>query len=302
MKKAKKIKKPVLMPRKDLMIISNAYHKNGLDGLLTELKISLNKLEKYPDQVNKTNTWYYNFTKMHNFVLDLKQGNKIKKLPCTIFRKDGNKKLPFYAFSTLPLFSCPGMGTCGKFCYSLKAWRYPASYSRQLMNFILLDICPELITQAFHKIKLNSDLRLYVDGDFKTSSDLNFWTQLLEQRLDINSYGYSKSWQLFLDYKKPFAPNYTLNLSSGSIYEHLKNDMEKLSCTRGEFIAVKSNVKQKKNNTNWLEYSREVRRSAKDQGINKVFVCPGLCGSCTKSGHACGSDRFKDVIIAIGIH
>jgi len=301
MKKAKKIKKPVFMPKKDLMILSNAYNKHGLDGLLTELSIHQLRLEQYPDQ-HKTNTWLYNVTKMQSFVFDLMTGNKIDKMPYSVFNKSGNKKLPFYAFSTLPLFSCPGMGICAKFCYSLKAWRYPSAYFRQLMNFILLDICPELIEQAFHKIKLNSDLRLYVDGDFKNASDLIFWMQLLEQRLDINSYGYSKSWELFLNYKKPFAPNYTLNLSSGSIYGHLKNDMLKLSCVRGEFIAVKSNVKQKKNNKNWLEYSREVRRSAKDQGINKVFVCPGQCGSCTKMGHACGLDSFKDIIIAIGIH
>ena len=114
-------------------------------------------------------------------------GNKIKKMPYSIFNKSGNKKLPFYTFSTLPLFSCPGMGICAKFCYSLKAWRYPSAFFRQLMNFILLDICPELIENAFHKIKLNSDLRLYVDGDFKNASDLKFWMQLLEQRLDIKS-------------------------------------------------------------------------------------------------------------------
>jgi len=62
----------------------------------------------------------------------------------------GNQKLPFAAFSTLPMSTCPGAGTCsvsvdtsaGKFsspsgtgyCYSVKAWRYPDAWARQFRN------------------------------------------------------------------------------------------------------------------------------------------------------------------------
>jgi hypothetical protein len=34
-----------------------------------------------------------------------------------------------------------------------------------------------------------------------------------------------------------------------------------------------------------------------------VFVCAGKCGDCLPDGtHACGSDRFRGVTIAIGVH
>ena len=35
----------------------------------------------------------------------------------------------------------------------------------------------------------------------------------------------------------------------------------------------------------------------------KVFICPGKCGECTKQGHACGNnDTFKSVKIVIPAH
>ena len=62
----------------------------------------------------------------------------------------GNQKLPFAAYSTLPMATCPGAGTCsvmvdpvaGRFsspsgtgyCYSVKAWRYPDAWARQFRN------------------------------------------------------------------------------------------------------------------------------------------------------------------------
>ena len=63
----------------------------------------------------------------------------------------GNMKLPFYAFSSLPGFDCPGAGAClygdneytpenfGKgWCYSFTGWLYPAAFFRQLQNSLLL--------------------------------------------------------------------------------------------------------------------------------------------------------------------
>jgi hypothetical protein len=51
----------------------------------------------------------------------------------------GNGKLPFLAFSSLPGRGfCPGAGDCLKFCYSFRAWRYPAAFSRQAQNSILM--------------------------------------------------------------------------------------------------------------------------------------------------------------------
>lgn len=60
---------------------------------------------------------------------------------------DGNSKLPFLAYSELPMATCPGAGACGVYkkdastgtaasgwCYSFKAWRYPAAFARQFLN------------------------------------------------------------------------------------------------------------------------------------------------------------------------
>ena len=53
---------------------------------------------------------------------------------------EGNSKLPFYSWSTLPQWTCPGAGDCLRFCYSFRAWRYPAAFCRQLQNTLLLRI------------------------------------------------------------------------------------------------------------------------------------------------------------------
>jgi hypothetical protein len=54
--------------------------------------------------------------------------------PFSVIRVDGNKKLPFFAFSSLAIADCPGKGECKRYCYSLKAWRFPNAFFRQLQN------------------------------------------------------------------------------------------------------------------------------------------------------------------------
>jgi hypothetical protein len=68
----------------------------------------------------------------------------------SVIAPDGNKKLPFYAYSELPMATCAGAGACGVpftpaarrrkrdrglgWCYSFRAWRYPAAFERQFLN------------------------------------------------------------------------------------------------------------------------------------------------------------------------
>jgi hypothetical protein len=227
--------------------------------------------------------------------------------PFTIFAK-GNSKLPFYAFSALPFVTCPGMGACAKFCYSLRAWRYPAAFFRQLQNLLLLHQAPETIAHAFAKLPIAATLRLYVDGDIDNAETLGFWFKLLRERGDVAAYGYSKSWHIFLKYHADNGPasfptNYRLNLSSGSRYgADIAKRMKTLPCVRGEFVAVPSTVKQAKDGSNWRQYAASVRASALATGHGRVFVCPGKCGTCTAAGHACGLASFTGKTIAIGIH
>ena len=215
---------------------------------------------------------------------------------------EGNSKLPFYAFSALPVITCPGFGECGEWCYSFTAWRYPAAFFRQLQNTWLIIHDRQTLANAFHALPHGIVFRLYVDGDIDSTQTLTFWMDLLRQRADIKAYGYSKSWPLFLSYAKQneFPANYRLNLSGGSRYgaEYLQA-MQDLDCTRGEFVAFNVATKQKKNPA---QYKREVMRAAKDAGHEKVFVCPGKCGECARGKHACGSNKFDGVTVAIGIH
>ena len=219
----------------------------------------------------------------------------------TVFM-EGNSKLPFYAFSALPIITCPGFGECAAWCYSFKAWRYPAAFFRQLQNTVLILQGQDILKSEFDKLPKGIVLRLYVDGDIDSTRTLAFWMELLRARPDVKAYGYSKSWPLFLAYAKAnnFPANYKLNLSGGSRYngEYLQA-MQRLDCVRGEFVAFKVPTKQKENAT---RYRREVAHAAKDAGHGKVFVCPGKCGECARGKHACGSDKFDGVTVAIGIH
>lgn len=241
------------------------------------------------------------------------------KLP-PVFAK-GNGKLPFFAFSSLPGVDCPGAGSClyrdgnvssgpiTGFCYSFRSWRYPAAFMRQLINSLRLrsDQGRQEIIDNWFELPQGATVRLYVDGDFASPEILSFWFRLCFARPDLQVYGYSKSWQLLLDYAANggrFPSNYLLNLSSGGngTSEQLEA-VRALPITRGEFIAVRTQrdhgkAYQGKHEKGFSDYACDVRAMAQ----RRVFVCSGKCGSCTPSGHACGSERFRNVAIAIGIH
>lgn len=233
----------------------------------------------------------------------------------SIFAK-GNGKLPFAAFSVLPLVSCPGKGACKEWCYSLKAWRYPAAFFRQLQNLILLFTSKgrETVSKAWHTLAKGAQVRLYVDGDIHSLEILHYWQDLCRQRPDLSVYGYSKSWGIFTRFTGEWAPNYTLNLSSGSKYlnsKAVKAAVAALPITRGEFVAVPVASKAPKRDPKtgaaldpvaWREHRLQVLEAAKVLGLGKVFVCPGLCGFCANGKHACGNRSFDGIPIAIGIH
>lgn len=273
-------------------------------GRLSELEATLCAM--FPAGEYKRGSWGFHAQKMIAFLRD--------GVPAfTIFTK-GNSKLPFVSFSVLPLVSCPGAGDCKKWCYSLKAWRYPAAFFRQLQNLILLFSKEGLehIIQAWNEIEKGAQVRLYVDGDVHNLETLAFWFGLCYSRPDLSVYGYSKSWGVFLRWQGEFPTNYTLNLSSGSVYNaEVKAQVAKLPIVRGEFVAVQASVEAPKRDKKtgapsdlnaWQAYRKAVMQAAKDAGHAKVFVCPGLCGFCSNGKHACGNRAFDGVTIAIGVH
>ena len=73
--------------------------------------------------VKRRGTWAYFANKTLQYL-----DNKAPS-PFAIWSLNGNIKLPFAAFSTLPQVTCAGAGDCLNWCYSFKAWRYPAPRS-----------------------------------------------------------------------------------------------------------------------------------------------------------------------------
>jgi hypothetical protein len=258
-------------------------------------------------------TWAESYNRLFNWFY----GFDYKGLE--VFASDGNNKLPFHAFSALPMITCPGLGDCLAFCYSFKAFRYPGAFMRQLVNTCRLMSVNgrQEITKAFRAIPKNETVRLYVDGDIHNLTTLSYWFDLAKARQDLRIYGYSKSWEIFLDYAKTgqdFPTNYVLNLSGGSKYEspifaNIRQSIQQLPIVRGEFIAVKTDIHMPKGNTskeirsssNWLKYQQAVMDASKKLGHSKVFVCPGKCGDCSAKTHACGNPALT-IPIAIAVH
>lgn len=218
-----------------------------------------------------------------------------------IFKLDGNGKLPFATFSTLPGVTCPGAGDCLKWCYSFKAWRYPAAFARMAQNAWLMRVYPDKVEEAFKGLPNGITLRLYVDGDFANIRDVSFWMSQLSMRKDIAAYGYSKSFTELLAYARlglGFPSNYILNLSGGHAHDlPTVEEMKALPITRGTFDAVSIGRKVKSTDHGKPETNKAIRAKA-----GKVFPCPGKCGTCTPKGHACGSDRFRNIPIVIAVH
>ncbi len=248
----------------------------------------------------KRGTWKY-------FLVRFARAIDAGAMPHSVFAAEGNVKLPFVAFSTLPVVTCPGAGECAgistrggapdlsrAFCYSLRAWRYPAAFLRQCQNTLLLRFNRRAIIDAFKALPEGITFRLYVDGDFDSEATALFWFNLLRQRPDVACYGYSKSWGIIEKLEGQVPPNYALNLSSGGIDDDdaaFRARLRALPFVRGDFLALPVVGDFAEGFARYAdpEYHRAVRAAAAAAGLGKVFSCPGQCGACTGAGHACGA-------------
>ena len=224
----------------------------------------------------------------------------------SIFALGGNSKLPFVSFSTLPGVTCPGAGTCLDFCYSFRAWRYPAAFARMAQNAWLMRFGQKQISAAFAGIAASRpdgfDFRLYVDGDFANGGDVAYWMDLLKKTPNARAYGYSKSFAALLGFDTvgDWPSNYQLNISGGSNASAAMLSYAKaLPVARGEFLAVSVGRKVKSTDHGTAAINKLLRDAMPNE---KIFPCPGTCGSCTGKGHACGMPALKGRVIAIAIH
>jgi hypothetical protein len=277
------------MNRKQAQEIAEAVSNLDLDFVK-------DRLSEIAENTGKRHTWKHESHLFVNWLKDIS-----KPVPYTIFTK-GNGKLPFYSFSVLPIVTCPGKGECENFCYSVKAWRYPIAFFRQIQNTILVLTQSRQLVDAWHNLPTNIDFRLYVDGDFDSIDTVNFWFGLCNAREDIKVYGYSKSWAEILEFSGKYPENYKLNLSSGHSHSvKTRKQIKALPIVRGDFVTlpIEKSVVGKYGTP---KYQQSLKQSAQAAGIEKYFACPGKCGNCTKKGHACGSETFSSVPILIGIH
>lgn len=261
--------------------------------------ISKALLELQCDPAFSGKGWQLNFNKLANVFA-------IKQAAFSIFALGGNSKLPFVSFSTLPGVTCPGAGDCINFCYSYRAWRYPAAFARMAQNAYLMRFAPNVIADAFSLIAAKNpdgfDFRLYVDGDFANGADVAFWMDTLQNNPNARAYGYSKSFAALLGYNVigKWPKNYKLNISGGhNASAVMVNYVKALPITRGEFIAVSIGRKVKSTDHGKPSTNAAIRALFPDQ---KVFPCPGSCGSCTGAGHACGLPQMQGRVIAIAMH
>jgi len=257
--------------------------------------------------------WRANLTKLALFAEMLPTVAR----PCFSVITEGNIKEPFLSFSGMPGFGfCPGSGDCRIWCYSFSAWRYPAAFCRQAQNTLLLssELGRQAIASELGRMlrrpkysKLDRvDFRLYVDGDFRDAADVQFWMDLIGKTSKLAAYGYSKSFHELLAYDvmlsitgKQWPSNYVLNVSSGHRHSpQMVDAIEALPITRGRFVAVPMPKRAKHSEHGEREHQQALRKAYG----KRAFTCPGKCGECTPSGHACGSERFKGVDIIIATH
>ena len=239
----------------------------------------------------KTGSWSWSMLKLGQGLSRSVNGGE---LGFTVFAK-GNSKLPFYAWSTLPQYTCPGAGECLKYCYSFKAWQYPSALMRQCQNTLLLKFNRRAIISAWRDLKWKKGqdvktVRLYVDGDIDSIETLVFWWNILKQSPDVFAYGYSKSYDIFIEAdRKGIQPpaNYVVNRSTGSIHDNtdLAIQYEALPVVRGLFECIEVEGEGKLWKAGHARYDSQayytaMKAAAKQAGHSKFLLCPGKCGDC----------------------
>lgn len=267
---------------------------------------------------DSSQSWYTMLNQFKQLLLD-HINNDIDNeyiLPFNVF-KSGNGKHKFMNYSNIPVVNCPGAGACASesYCYSLNSMRFPKATLSWLQNQLLEQFYFNLIQREFNthlndhykkhlKQGLNIDFRLYNDGDFSNLDIMVLWFNLLKEFPQVKAYGYTKSLHLVKELSLmgyEFPDNYKFNLSSGSKFEYLQNDPVILNnkCYRGKFISFDLEGRK----ISPTKMTQEDKQTIRDNFKGKpVFICPGVCNTCTKVGHACGSDRFNNVNIVIPIH
>mgnify|MGYP000905985750 CR=1 FL=1 len=245
----------------DISILDDVAYKAALAVNIAKLNVALDKLKeavvredsvKISKKTGKPlgSAYLDNIAKLKNWLID-----PVNRTPPYSIWVKGNKKLPFWAFSTLPAATCPFAGEClvhptkkekdgtpkRGWCYSFRSWRNFTPFCRQLQNTILIRIKDKswIEKDARTKFEKGQVVRLYVDGDMDSVETIAYWFHFCARFPTNRFYGYSKSWDYFKKWGEQnnfeYPENYLLNLSSGTIMESTLKPLEFQNLVRSMF-------------------------------------------------------------------
>lgn len=137
------------------------------------------------------------------------------------------KKDGIAAFGLPAGHTCPGAGTCKRFCYACKGmYRFPcveqSRFSNLMATFNLKAFVADMIAEVDkikHKIKA---IRIHDSGDFYTQAYLDAWVKIAKAQPTVKFYCYTTS--LHLDWSKfDSMPNMHRTQSQSSVFKALTN-------------------------------------------------------------------------------
>lgn len=223
---------------------------------------------------------------------------------------DGNTKLPYPSFSLFPVVSCPGMGDCKYYCYSLKTALIRPTFSyRLLINYYLLTYKKDYLIENIEfylKHKKPKFFRFFVDGDFDSFETIKMFSDLAAKFKNTTFFGYTKSYILFVSYckKNKLPDNFVLNASSDINKKNstFLNDFLKIPNVRGEFQTIKTSNVVRKYKEGGANHESFIRNLLTVKGKTDI-ICKGYCGSCGGASGIpwCANKRIKNRIV-IGLH
>ncbi len=96
-----------------------------------------------------------------------------------------------------------------------------ASNLQMIVDAIKHGIAADLINDSiqFHRTRNTKKVRIHESGDFFSGSYLDAWIEVAHRNPDLQFYCYSKSLQLFLNFKMP--ENFYMTASYGGKWDHL---------------------------------------------------------------------------------
>ena len=200
-------------------------------------------------------------------------------------------------WSIAPVVSCAGAGACKNYCYSLKAWRNPCAYARQIQNTIIAALAVKLGNRRedfiraivkladMHAKRGYKHIRIHVDGDMFNIEYLKIWTEIAQECTDTVFYAYTKAFEVFKGYGDLYGEitmpdNLTVRLSSDHKYSDasLIRYMEHIHTTVGYFHT----------------YTHANARDARVCGY--MAECEGGCKACN---YKCASRTIGDIWVEI---